>query len=70
MSTEDIQMIDLHQSSGTIADNGTADTGGLKREIDEAVYALYGVTLEEIRIVVSASANPIACKEGGFSYCG
>ena len=32
-----------------------ADTGGLEREIDELVYALYGLTPEEIQIVEGAA---------------
>ena len=31
-----------------------ADTSALEREIDELVYALYGLTPEEIQIVESA----------------
>jgi len=34
-----------------------ADTSGLEREIDELVYALYGLTPEEIKIVEQASAK-------------
>ena len=34
----------------------TADTSALEREIDQQVYALYGLTPEEIRIVEEASA--------------
>ncbi len=34
--------------------NPTADTSGLEREIDEAVYTLYGLTPEEIAIVEGA----------------
>ena len=33
----------------------SADTGGLEREIDEQVYRLYGLTVEEIKIVEEAS---------------
>ena len=36
--------------------NPTADTSGLEREIDQQVYALYGLTPEEIKIVEAASA--------------
>jgi hypothetical protein len=32
-----------------------ADTSALEREIDELVYALYGLTPEEIKIVEGAS---------------
>ena len=32
-----------------------ADTSALEREIDELVYALYGLTPEEIKIVEEAS---------------
>ena len=32
-----------------------ADTGPLEREIDQQVYALYGLTPEEIKIVEEAS---------------
>ncbi len=32
-----------------------ADTSGLEREIDELVYALYGLAPEEIQIVESAT---------------
>ena len=32
-----------------------ADTSALEREIDELVYALYGLTPEEIRIVEGAA---------------
>ena len=31
--------------------NSTADTSALEREIDQQVYALYGLTPEEIAIV-------------------
>jgi hypothetical protein len=34
-----------------------ADVSALGREIDELVYALYGLTPEEIKIVKSASAK-------------
>ena len=36
--------------------NPAADTSGLEREIDQQVYALYGLTPEEIKIVEEASA--------------
>jgi hypothetical protein len=32
-----------------------ADVSALEREIDELVYALYGLTLEEIKIVQGAT---------------
>jgi hypothetical protein len=32
-----------------------ADTSGLEREIDRLVYALYGLTSEEIQIVEGAA---------------
>src|SRR5438105_2248460 len=35
--------------------NAKADTSGLEREIDELVYALYGLTLEQIKIVEEAA---------------
>jgi len=35
--------------------NCAADTGALEREIDELVYALYGLTAEEIKIVEGAA---------------
>ena len=31
--------------------NSSADTSALEREIDQQVYALYGLTPEEIKIV-------------------
>jgi hypothetical protein len=34
--------------------NPGADTSGLEREIDAAVYALYGLTAEEIQIVAES----------------
>jgi adenine-specific DNA-methyltransferase len=33
------------------SENPSADTGALEREIDHEVYALYGLTPEEIKIV-------------------
>jgi adenine-specific DNA-methyltransferase len=41
-----------------------ADTSALEREIDESVYALYGLMPEEIKIVESASA-PASARQGG-----
>jgi hypothetical protein len=38
--------------------NPVADTSGLEREIDQLVYALYGLTPEEIEIVEGASTKP------------
>ena len=35
--------------------NPEADTSALEREIDQLVYALYGLTPEEIRIVEEAT---------------
>ena len=32
----------------------TADTSALEREIDQRVYALYGVTADEIKLVEGA----------------
>jgi adenine-specific DNA-methyltransferase len=40
--------------------NPAADTSGLEREIDQQVYALYGLTPEEIKIVESASVQTSA----------
>ena len=37
--------------------NSAADTSALEAEIDRHVYALYGLTGEEIAIVESASAG-------------
>jgi hypothetical protein len=37
-----------------------ADVRAWERVIDELVYALYGLTPEEIKIVESASAKPAA----------
>jgi hypothetical protein len=37
--------------------NPAADTSALEREIDEAVYALYGLTPEEINIVEGSSRH-------------
>ena len=37
-----------------------ADTSALEREIDQQVYALYGLTAEEIKIVESASVQTSA----------
>jgi len=37
------------------ARDATADVSALEREIDELVYALYGLTPEEIKIVESAA---------------
>jgi len=34
--------------------NAEADTNALEREIDELVYALYGLTPEEIKLVEGA----------------
>lgn len=39
------------------AKNTAADTSGLEREIDQEVYALYGLTAEEIKIVEGAAAG-------------
>ena len=33
----------------------TADTSAMEREIDQQVYALYGLTPEEIKIVEDAA---------------
>ena len=35
--------------------NAEADTSALERKIDELVYALYGLTLDEIKIVESVA---------------
>ncbi|MEK7674654.1 MAG: hypothetical protein AAB676_02305 [Verrucomicrobiota bacterium] len=35
--------------------DASADTSALERELDELVYALYGLTPEEIQIVEEAS---------------
>ena len=35
--------------------NAEADVSALEREIDESVYALYGLTPEEIKIVEEAT---------------
>jgi hypothetical protein len=43
--------------------NPAADTSGLEREIDQQVYALYGLTPEEIQIVESASV-PTSARQG------
>jgi len=34
--------------------DGAADTAGLERELDERVYRLYGLTVEEIKNVEEA----------------
>jgi type I restriction-modification system DNA methylase subunit len=39
------------------ARNAEADVGVLKREVDQLVYALYGLTREEIKIVEGADEN-------------
>ena len=41
-----------------------ADVNAWEREIDQLVYALYGLTPEEIKIVESASA-PASARHGG-----
>jgi adenine-specific DNA-methyltransferase len=41
-----------------------ADVSALEREIDELVYALYGLTSEEIQIVESASVKTPTRREG------
>ena len=43
-----------------------ADVSALEREIDELVYALYGLTPEEIRIVESASAKASCRRSASF----
>ena len=40
-----------------------ADVSELERDIDQLVYALYGLTPEEIQIVESASA-PASARQG------
>jgi hypothetical protein len=42
--------------------DASADTSAWEREIDELVYALYGLTPEEIKIVEGASAKATADK--------
>ncbi|MCU0782839.1 MAG: Eco57I restriction-modification methylase domain-containing protein [Verrucomicrobia bacterium] len=42
-----------------------ADTTALEAKIDQQVYALYGLTPEEIKIVESASAEPAARQKEG-----
>jgi hypothetical protein len=37
--------------------NPAADTSGWEREIDEAVYALYGLTPAEIKIVEESASR-------------
>lgn len=46
------------------AGDASADASASEREIDELVYALYGLTPEEIQIVESASAAASA-RQGG-----
>jgi hypothetical protein len=43
--------------------NPAADRSVLEREIDQQVYALYGLMPEEIKIVESASA-PASARQG------
>ena len=45
---------------GAIAPHQSKDAAALEREIDQQVYALYGLTPEEIKNVESASAQPAA----------
>jgi adenine-specific DNA-methyltransferase len=44
--------------------SASADVSALERELDELVYALYGLTREEIKIVESASVKTPA-RQGG-----
>ena len=41
----------------TKAKNPNADTTALEREIDQQVYALYGLTPEEIKIVEGSTGK-------------
>jgi adenine-specific DNA-methyltransferase len=38
--------------------NAAADTSALEREIDQQVYALYGLTPDEVRLVQESSSSP------------
>ena len=41
----------VHRISAAKADDPTADVSSLEREIDERVYALYGLSAEEVRLI-------------------